>query len=108
MALALPIVEPVEKQPLSFGETDTVRVLLNRTIEALLSDATIQQRRSAANACISRLERYKNEVPDALNQLKCIMDDLALLDHLSPDRELELTERLLTLYVNASDGALIF
>ena len=108
MALALPIVEPVEKQPLSFGEADTVRVLLNRTIEELLSDATIQQRRSAANVCISRLERYKNEVPDALNQLKCIMDDLTLLDHLSPDRELELTERLLTLYVNASDGALIF
>ena len=89
---------------------DSVRVLLNRTIEVLLSDSPIRQRLFQAKASIRQLERYKNEVPDELNELKFIVDNLTSSseDPLSPDRELELTERLLTLYVNASDGALIF
>jgi hypothetical protein len=89
---------------------DSVRVSLNRTIEMLLSDSPIRQRLLQAKASIRQLERYKNEVPDELNELKFIVDSLTSSseDPLSPDRELELTERLLTLYVNASDGALIF
>jgi hypothetical protein len=89
---------------------DSVRVLLDRTIEVLLSDSPIQQRLLQAKACIRQLEQYKKEVPDELNELEFIVDSLmsSLENPFSPDRELELTERLLTLYVNASDGALIF
>src|SRR5712671_6215449 len=89
---------------------DSVRVLLNRTIEVLLSDSPIRQRLLQAKASIRQLEQYENEVPDELNELKFIVDSLTSSseDPLSPNRELELTERLLTLYVNASDGALIF
>jgi len=89
---------------------DSGRVLLNRTIEVLLSDSPIRQRLLQAKVSIRQLERFKNEVPDELNELKFIVDSLTFSseDLLSPDRELELTERLLTLYVNVSDGALIF
>jgi hypothetical protein len=89
---------------------NSVRVLLDRTIEGLLSDSSIQHRLLQARACIRQLERYKNEVPDELNELESIVDSLAssLENPLSPDPELELAERLLMLYVNASDGALIF
>ena len=55
---------------------DSVRVLLNRTIEALLSGSSIQQRLLQAKAGIRQLERYKNEVPDELNELKSIVDSL--------------------------------
>jgi hypothetical protein len=89
---------------------DSVRVLLNRTIEALLSGSSIQQRLLQAKASIRQLERYKNEVPDELNELKSIVDSLISSSEnaLSPDRELEITERLLTVYINISGGALIF
>ena len=89
---------------------DSVRVLLNRTIEVLLSDSSIEQRLRQAKASIRKLERCENEVTDELNELKFVVDSLesSSEDPLSPDRELELTERLLTLYVNASEGALIF
>ena len=89
---------------------DSVRVLLNRTIEVLLSDSSIEQRLRQAKASIRKLERYENEVTDELNELKFVVDSLesSSEDPLSLDRELELTERLLTLYVNASEGALIF
>src|ERR1700720_4516186 len=89
---------------------DSVRVLLNRTIEVLLSDSSIEQRLRQAKASIRKLERFANEVTDELNELKFVVGSLesSSEDPRSPDRELELTERLLTLYVNASEGALIF
>jgi|SRR6202035_926667 hypothetical protein len=89
---------------------DSVRVLLNRTIEALLSDSSIEQRLRQAKVSITKLERFANEVTEELNELKFVVDSLesSSEDPLSLDRELELTERLLTLYVNASEGALIF
>ena len=89
---------------------DSVRVLLNRTIEVLLSDTSIEQRLLQAKASIRKLERYENEVTDELNELNFIVDRLesSSEDPLSSDRELELAERLLTIYVNSSEGALIF
>ena len=89
---------------------DSLRVLLNRTIEVLLSDSSIEQRLRQAKASIRKLERFANEVTDELNELKFVVGSLesSSEDPLSLDRELELTERLLTLYVNASEGALIF
>ena len=96
----------------------TARTLLNRTMEALLSDSPIQQRLSEANASIKRLAQYKNEIPTQWNELKCIVNEFSLLvdieitgsakDDLSSAHELELSERLLTLYINLSGGSLIF
>ena len=92
-----------------------VRTLLNRTIEALLSEGTIEERISEANNWIRRLEQHKHEVPaEFIGELKRVTNDVAQLvesrttccsvDHLP----LELTSRLLALYVDVSDGALIF
>jgi hypothetical protein len=88
----------------------SVKLLLNRTIEVLLSENPIQQRLLRAKACIRQLERYKNQISGELDELKFIVDSLASSSEgpLSADRDLELTEKLLTLYVNACDGALIF
>ena len=89
--------------------SEKARILLNRAIEAFLSEGSIQQRLSEANAYIRRLEDLKDEVGDELDELKSVADFLASSQgHLSSERQLELTERLLALYVNASDGALIF
>jgi hypothetical protein len=44
-----------------------------------------------------------------LNELEEVSDIIASSEgHLSPELELELMERLLTLYITVSDGALIF
>ena len=98
--------------------TDTVRKLLNWTIEALLSEDSIEQRLSEAETCLSILENYRNrpapptstrQIPGELNELQGVSDILASSEeHLSPEGELGLTERLLTLYISVSDGALIF
>jgi hypothetical protein len=87
----------------------TARMLLNRTIEALLSEGSVEQRLSEAQACLSRLAIYRDEIPDELRELQGVADILASSkEHICPERESELTERLLTLYVSVSDGALIF
>jgi uncharacterized protein with ParB-like and HNH nuclease domain len=89
--------------------TDTARMLLNRTIEALLSEGSIEQRLSEGETCLSRLEIYRTQIPGELDELKIVLNILASSEeHLSPEHELELTERLLTLYISVSDGALIF
>src|SRR5205814_8084808 len=95
---------------------ETVRTLVNRIMEALLSDSPIQQRLFEANASIKRLEQYRNEIPAEWDELKCIVNQFSLLvdngmtgsakNDLSSEQELELTERLLTLYINLSGGAL--
>jgi hypothetical protein len=89
--------------------TDTARMLLNRTIEALLSEDSIEQRLSEVETCLSRLESYRTQIPGELNELEEVSDIIASSEgHLSPEPELELMERLLTLYISVSDGALIF
>ena len=93
----------------------SVRTLVNRTIEALLSGGAIEERLSETYECISVLERDKNEIPDELlNELKQTARNLEgksgqrAGDCLSSEAERELTERLLSLYIDISDGALIF
>jgi hypothetical protein len=88
---------------------EQARILLNRTIEAFLSEGSTRQRLAEANAYIRRLESYRDEIPDELHELNRVANILASsTEYLSPERELELTDRLLTLYVRVSDGALIF
>jgi hypothetical protein len=88
---------------------ETAKILLHRAIDALLSEGSLQQRLSATNAYIRKLALYKDKVADELNELKCAAQIFTSSgNHLSPEQELELTERLLTLYIDVSDGALIF
>jgi hypothetical protein len=68
-----------------------------------------EQRLDEVNACIRRLEEYRDEITEELAELKNITSILVCCRvNLSPERELELRERLLTLYISVRDGALIF
>jgi hypothetical protein len=93
---------------------DTTRTLLNRAIEALVSDAALSQRVSEGKLHIGELERYSSEIEDELVELTHIVADLedALVvspdAHLSPARELALAERLIALYIHGCAGAVIF
>jgi hypothetical protein len=89
--------------------TEKARALLNQTIEACLLDGSIQERLNIVKVCIGRLEDYGDEVPEELRELKDIVAILSCYgENLSPEHDFELTERLLTLYISVSDGALIF
>ena len=60
------------------------------------------------DACIEKLEGYREKIPDELGKMKQIRNIMASSQqYLAPECELEITERLLELYVIASDGALI-
>jgi hypothetical protein len=89
--------------------TEIAKILLNQTIEACLLDRPVEQRLAEVNVCIRRLEEHRDEITEELAELKNITSILVCCqENLSPERELELTERLLTLYISVSDGALVF
>jgi hypothetical protein len=89
--------------------SEKAKILLNQTIEACLLDGSIHERLHIVKVCIGRLEDYGDEVPEELDELKDIAGILSCYgENLSPERDLELTERLFTLYISVSDGALIF
>ena len=86
-----------------------VTILLNRAIEAAMLEGPIEQRLERVDGWIAELEDYRDEIPEELSEIKQIRNILACSQqHLSPERELEITERLLELYVAVSEGALIF
>lgn len=88
----------------------TTRILMNRALEALLSNAPIQQRLAEANSYVRRLEKYSGMEAAELRELKALADDLARFE--SQDwneaHEFQLTERALALYGDMAAGALIF
>ena len=87
----------------------TLRFLLSQALEACLSQAPIKHQLDEVSACVQRLKDYRDEIPEEINQLQKIANILASAEeHLSPEHELELSERLLTIYISVSDGALIF
>ena len=89
--------------------TEKAKILLNQTIEACLLDCPIEQRLRYVSICISKLEDYRDEVPEEFEELENIASILAYeRENLSAERDSELTERLLALYISACDGALIF
>ena len=89
--------------------SENAKVLLNRAIEACLSQGSIKHQLDEVSACVQQLKDYRDEIPDEINQLQKIANILASAEeHLSPEGELELSERLLTIYISVSDGALIF
>ena len=89
--------------------SENAKVLLNRAIEACLSQGSIQRQLDEVSACVQRLKDYRDEIPDEIGELQKIANILASAEEqLSPEGELELSERLLTIYISASDGALIF
>ena len=72
-------------------------------------ECPIEQRLRYVSICISKLEDYRDEVPDEFKELENIASILAYeRENLSAERDSELTERLLALYISACDGALIF
>jgi hypothetical protein len=88
--------------------------LFNGAIEALLADHTTLERVSQARGCLEKLQRLKGQISEELvSDLRHIVDDLDQriiegADYLSSDDEQELTERLFTLYLDVSDGMLIW
>jgi hypothetical protein len=89
--------------------TEKAKILLNQTIEACLLDCPLEQRLSYLTICLSKLEDYEEEAPEELVELRQIASILACnRENFSPDRDFEVTDRLLTLYIGASAGALIF
>jgi len=89
--------------------TEKATILLNRAIEAFLLEGSIEQRFAEVNACIDKLEDYEGEISDDLDELKQIRNILASSQqHLGPEHEFEITERLLSLYVGVREGVLIF
>jgi hypothetical protein len=96
------------------------RMHLNSAIEALLAEGSIEKRLFDVRRCIAELEQYRSDIPDrCLETLKDIVDQLACSkgpeadDHcaehyLTAEQEAALSEELLSLYITASGGGLIF
>src|SRR3954451_20542990 len=98
----------------------SLRATINCTIEILLAKEPIQTRLSRVDPYITELEQHRHELPDgcwetlenAVAMLACSKNTNAANhgadDYLSPEQELDLTEELLALHLNASGGVLIF
>lgn len=88
---------------------ENAKVLLYQAIEACLSEDSVEHQLKEVDACIRQLQDYRDIVPEEMEELQEISNILALArKHLSPEYELELSKRLLTLYMSVCDGALIF
>jgi hypothetical protein len=89
---------------------ETTRTVVNRALEAFLSDAPIQQRLAEANGYVRSLEKHSGTAISELRELKSLADDLALWEGQgwNEEHEFELTERVLALYADMAGGALIF
>ena len=97
-----------------------LRAIINCTIEILLAKEPIQTRLSRVDPYITKLEQHRSELPDgcwetlenAVAVLACSKDTNAANhgadDYLSREQEFALTEELLSLYIDANGGALIF
>ena len=97
------------------GLDTTPRALFNEAIEALLAeDDTIHQRLSQARGCLEKLYRCNGEADDELiDELRRIIDDvetkiIGARDVLSSEDEQGLSERLFSLYLDISEGAVIW
>jgi len=91
----------------------TPKALVNGAIEALLAEDTIHERVSQARGCLEKLGRFNSEADEELvDELRCIIDDvqkkITAGKVLSSEDEQDLTERLLSLYLDVSEGVLIW
>jgi hypothetical protein len=59
---------------------ETTRALVNRALDAFLSDAPIQQRLAEAKGYIHSLETYGGRAGSELRELKSLADDVARLE----------------------------
>jgi hypothetical protein len=88
--------------------------LFNGAIQALLADGAPHERVSRARGYLEELERLKDQISEeSIGELRYIIDVLDKRitegsDHLASEDEQELTERLLSLYLDGSDGMLIW
>jgi len=89
---------------------------LCQVIDALLADGPIQDRLADATRYLDLLEFYQSEIPpEIFNELTDLVDDLTelLSDHgpnmlLTPEQERDLTNKIFSIYIQISGGALIF
>jgi hypothetical protein len=98
------------------SEIDTsAKALLNGAIQALLAEDTIHERVSQARGCLEKLGRFNGEADEEfVGELRCIIDDVEkkIIEGaggvLSSEDEQDLPERLFLLYLDMSDGVMIW
>ena len=103
------------RAPRECDPNNSPKALLNGAIQALLAEDTIRERVSQARGCLKKLERFNGEADEELaDELRCILDDIekkiieGAADVLSSEDEQDLTERLFSLYLDVSEGMLIW
>src|SRR5690242_14136615 len=90
------------------------KALLNEAIEALPATAAMTERIGEATAWLAQLESgYTGVDQELVCVVRSITNDLEhrMIDRdqgMSPQDELELSQRLLSVYLDASEGALIW
>jgi hypothetical protein len=95
--------------------SDSVTRKLCLVIDALLADSPIQQRLADATRCLDLLASYKSEIPlEIFNDLTDIIRDLTeTLSYnkknmlLTPEQEMGLARKILSLYIEISGGVLV-
>jgi hypothetical protein len=96
--------------------SDSITRKLCQVIDSLLAEGPIQERLADATRCLDLLEFYKSEFPTAIfNEFTDIIRDLTeMLSNnqgnmpLAPEQEIDLTNKMLSLYIEISGGVLIF
>lgn len=96
--------------------SDSVTRKLCQVIDSLLAEGPIQERLADATRRLDLLEFYKSEFPTAIfNEFTDIIRDLTeMLSNnqgnmpLAPEQEIDLTNKMLSLYIEISGGVLIF
>ena len=73
--------------------SENAKVLLNRAIEACLSQAPIKHQLDEVSACVQRLKDYRDEIPDEMDQLQKIANILASAEEPTISRRRTRTER---------------
>jgi hypothetical protein len=95
-------------------DIQSAKALLNGAIEALLTNGPARERVSQARGCLEKLKGLRGQTSEeSINDLRCIIDYLNKrisdgANDLSPEDEQGLTERLFLLYLDGSDGMLMW
>src|SRR6266568_1939906 len=82
---------------------------LCQVIDALLADGPIQDRLADATRYLDLLEFYQSEIPpEIFNELTELLSDHGPNMLLTPEQERDLTNKIFSIYIEISGGALIF
>ena len=88
--------------------SENAKVLLDRAIEACLSQAPIKHQLDEVSACVQQLKAYRDEIPDEMDQLQKIANILASAEERSLSGTRIRSDRQAAYnYISMSDGVLI-